>query len=620
MPNLTVPFVSIESSIYNDIYFKIIDDVADIINIDRDAMRIYHNSMEVGKTDNRDTAKMVREDNTPLMTSKKRLTVTIREEFDEATVGAGTINRRDSFPIFRDAEIGVSIAPIYIVNNIEFSFEYMSPSKVDVDQIRDIIRMHLSRAMSVFTHDVEYTMIIPEFVENFIMDVHENKNRLYPIPLVEYLRGYSTNRLLSITDMSNKGNNLLAIREKQLGVLGEFDFTAVPPDRNSDNSKNQHSFTFSYKVQMEIPKALSISFPIMICNEMMKDKYIDIIEEQTKRELSRKITKHPNVGRSATVMNNLETSTIHERMRDSIYPINIPIYDRFVDSTKVPGYSTIITVLCQVDEEDRKSLFNLRDLGDWEFPQFVLDYIDRNRRKVVKMFEAFLYFGLEQRGKYMASDLLTIDNDLNVKSKVELELIRPVRVSVMSCIDLTYLTEEALKELISDDSVFETFLVEYLELKDSFALDRGKYIEARNNKLYRIIINKLRSLLDSKKYDTVRKYITILGTDGYTATDLGKLIMMGYPEMYHDIIIKGLGFVNNKDQLQPFSLDERERERQVTEMIKHLGSRRRPYLINNVYPDEVQYRHRQGIRQFLQKTVNAYYLVNEKLGEEDGNS
>lgn len=616
MPNLTIPFVSIESSIYNDIYFKIIEDVSKIINVDKGTMLILHNSMEVGKTDGRDTARFNRELNTPDTQSTRKLTVNIRDEFDENTVGTGIVNQRDSFPIFRDVEIGVSIAPIYITNNIQFEFTYKSSSKVDIDQMRDLLRMHLSRAMSVFEHDVEYTMILPEFIEDFIIDVHKLKNRLYPIDILTYLRGYSTNRLLTITDMSNKDNALLAVREKQVGVLGEFDFTASPPDKDTDNSKNQHTLKFTYNIQMEVPKAINVSFPIMICNEMMDNKYIDIIEKQNLLNFDKKINHLPNVGRSATVMNNIDNLMIKERLTNYLYPINIPYFDTYPNPTKVPGYGTVLTVLCQVDEGDRKFLFNLKDLDDWYLPRHIINYIEENRRLVTRLYRSFIYFGIDQRGRYMAAENLRIDEDLNVYSKTPLDLMRPVRVLMMACIDLTSLSEDGLSTITDSDMMFETFLVEYLELKDGFALNRTNLVHARDNKLYRIIINKFRRLLDSNQNETITRFIKILSADAMTASNMGELLVMGYPDMYNEILFKELGWVNSRGFLSYFSDEERIKKRQIEEANYYLNFRQGLCRRNNTYPHEEQYVAREGLRQYLQKTVNALGIITREEGEE----
>lgn len=620
MPNLTIPLVSMESSIYNDIYFKIIEDVAKIINVDKDTMLILHNSMEVGKTDGRDTARFNRDLNTPDTQSTKKLTVNIRDEFDEDTIGTKTVNQRDSFPIFRDTEIGVSIAPVYINNNMEFEFTYKSASKVDVDQMRDLIRLHLTRAMNVFEHDVEYMMILPEFIEDFICEVHRLKDRLFPIPLLNYVQGYSTNRLLTVTDMSNKDNSLLAVREKQVGVLGEFGFAAVPPEKNTDNSRNQHTLKFTYKVQMEVPKALSVSFPVMICNELVDEKYINIIEEQALKNMSRKTQKLPNVGRSSTVMNNIDAINVHEQMADSLYPINVPYFDDYPNPTKVPGYGPIMTVLCQVDEEDKKFLFNLRDLGDWYLPSHVIRYIEDNLQNVTKLYRSFIYFGIDQRGRYMAAPHLTIDRDLNVRSKIPLNLMRPVRVVMMACIDISYLSEEALTDLVNDDELFETFLLEYLQLKDQFSLNRANYLHARDNRLYRLIINKFRRLLNTGKDDIVGRYIKILETDPMTASNLGEFFSMGYPELYGEILKKELGWVNSIGSLKSFSNEPRQREREIKEAYSYLEGRRRPFSTNGTYQVEAQYVAREDLRQMLQKTVNAQYLVIRSEEETDGNS
>lgn len=622
MANIIKPLLSTEASIYNDIYYKVMDDVARILGLDEKTSLILHNSMGVGMSDMRSNAKsFIGEDNTPTTTSKQKLIVTVEDDFEEETVGVSRVNSFDNHPIFYDPEIEVSITPIYTNNTMQFEFRYISPSKVDVDQIRNHIRMVLSKGIQTYPHDIEYSMIVPEFTEGFIQDVHELKNRLFPIPIRNYVELFTTNRLHMLTDMSNRENIRFAIREKVLKVHGEFEFVSKPPRRDSDNTKNQHTLSFGYSINMDVPVALNMNFPVMICNEIMKDKYIDELEKSAAKEYMEKTTKHPYISRSLTSIHNTLAATVGERLYDIMYPIHVPSFDSYLNNRPIPGFATIMTILCEVDESDRKTLFNLtEDLDGWTIPHKVREYIRNHLDRVTHPYGGFIYLGLDQKDKHNSNHILKIDEDLNIVSTEELELLSPVRVTIQMCINFTYLSEQTVNDLTSDGELLEMFLMEYFSSIDQFPKDLPS-VKSRDANLTRLLVDVIYSYSRAFRFEEIRRLIKVVNTNTTATRELGTMLANGFSELFSNLVRKGVCVVDGKGNIRVLdNEDEKRREKQLLEneeYNKHLlelsedvDFRYRRSFIN---------RSRSSIKRMIQMTATTI-ATNTYKENKDGNS
>ena len=555
MANIIVPFVSVEGSIYNEIYHQVARDVVATLGLNEKTNIVLYNSVETVRTDLRSNVKTDNEINTPNTVSKKTLEVRVTREFDEELFDTELINRMGNYSVFRDTDIGCAVTPIYLAHKFEFNFTYKS-TKTDIEALRDLIRIHLGRGLNFISHELEYTMIFPEFVENFIETLHELKSRLYPISLDDYFKQNSTNRLHAITDMSNIDNALLAVREKQVQAEGYFDLTDTPPEMNVDNTSNEHTLEITYHLNITLPKSISILFEPMICNKLMPTDFLIPLKEKNKRRLDMYLNTNLHIGRTNEIASYFNTVQTNVRRRTFPYPINIPDFDNYRNAKSISGYGQILSVLVEVDETDKKTLFNLKELDPWGLTEPIMEYLKDPivRNRVCTPYKSFIYFGIQQEGRYFNHDLLTIDEDLNVRSRVELDLLRPIRVIINGLIDLTYLDDKSQSELMQDDILFDIFIREYLELKDDF-LTNATMIDPKDKEdnLIRLLVHKLKKHLDANEVISIHTLLDLISEEKKTAYALGRMMTIGFPNLREELQRKGIAYIDGRGYLKPMS-------------------------------------------------------------------
>lgn len=540
MVAVAVTLEETERSVLASVFYKIIEDVADTIKLPKDSLVVLYKNQEVALTDNRTNVSLSDLPNVPSATTKRKFEARIQENYNEDELSTTAVTQQEFYPIFHDPEIAVQVAPVYIQTDIEIQFKFITPSKSEVERVRDDIRLRLSQNRSIGHHSVEYNIIVPTVVEDFIADVHELKNRLKPQELGDYFLENSTKRLHQITDLSNKENIRLAVHEKQVRIVGIYDFSSMPEKAETDHDASTHSFSFTYKFSFTAPKAMSLRYPIMICNKLLPAKYVSFIEEH-KINSEREYKKELNyIGNSLQNLSHFEAHRQLENRVNISVPINVPLFDEFSIRQGHKGYGIVISFLVQVDETDRRTLLNLKDLDPYYIPEVLLEHIrTTDRHHVTVPYASFMYFGVYQEGRYFDNPLLTIDEDLNVKSKVDLDLFRPTRVTLSICMDISMLSKEALSRIETNSGILITFVREYISAVNTYKHEMDRRITFDTSFINFIILT-LDRLVNMDDYDTIREILICISEDYYLSVVIGGVLIEGYPGLIDRINSNGL--------------------------------------------------------------------------------
>lgn len=543
MVAVSVTLEETNRSILSSVYYKIIDDIAEIIKLPKDSLVILYKDTEIALTDARPNTSTRSTINTPTTTTKRRIQATITENYNEDHLDTTAVHQREFYPIFHDPTISVDVAPIYIQTDVDVEFTYITPSLSEANRIRDDIRLRLSQTRNISHHQVEYSIIIPEVVEDFITDIHKLKNRLYPQDLSEYFLKHSTNRLHTITDLSNKTNTRLAIQEKQTRVLGFFNFNSMPDKVNKEQENSTYKLTFNYTFSLSVPKAIAMRYPVMICNQVLPAKYVEFIEQHKINLMREYKTNHNYIGNSLANLSHFEA---HRQLEDRVninVPINIPLFDDFALRQAHKGYGILVSFLPQVSEVDNKTLLNLRDIDPYYIPEKLLNCIQQDEIKhMTTPYSSFMYLGLHQEGKHYDNLVLTLQEDFTIVSKVPLDLRKPVRVTLGMCIDITSLIPGVTDRILYNKCLLLIFIAEYISGVNTFKNEIENHLLS-SEVFYQFVIKAIYYYLSIEDLETVNAIIGIIIKDRETSSGVGGMLINNYPSILDELGKKNIAIV-----------------------------------------------------------------------------
>lgn len=542
MPVVSLTLEDTNRTILANAYSKVVQDIVDNIKIPYGTLVLLHKDVEVNLTDNKANAISQGGANLPSTIASRRVQATVSEDYNEDELTTTAVHQPSAYPIFQDPQIDVYVFPIYVKSDITIEFTYISPSKTEATRIRDDIRLRLSQMRNIDLHEIDYTILIPEIVEDFIADVYDLKNRLVPQSLEDYFREHATKRIYPITDMANKENTKLGVQEKQVRIVGVFDMSSMPEKLEHDNDNNNYKVRFSYKLSMDIPRAIAMRYPVMICNRPLPAKYIQFIEDN-KVHSKEEHKKELNYTSTLRALSHFEAHRQLENRVDIKLPMNIPGFDEFNVRQGHKGYGIVVSFLTQVSEDDNKGLFNLTDIDPYHIPPYLLEYIKTTeRRYMTRPYGSFMYLALHQQGTHFDNGVLEIDQDFNVRSKVKLSLMKPVRVTISVCIDLSYLDKDALARMFNNPEIYYVFLAEYINAYNNFKTEQQPLMT--ENTFYRDLLFTINRYLAIEKHDVVRNIIKVIMTDQYINRTLGRLLLTGTLDVYKGLVKKCIASVD----------------------------------------------------------------------------
>lgn len=543
MPTVSLTLEDTNRTILNEAYFKIIADIVDATKIPHTAVIAVHKDIDYTLTDNKTNETGVEKKNLPSTSSLRRINANITEEYNEDELTTTAVHQVNTFPIFEDREVDVFVFPIYVKSDITIEFSYFTPSKTEATRIRDDIRIRLSQTRNIGIHDIQYDILLPDIIEDFIADVHILKNRLVPQTLEEYFREHSTKRMHLITDMANKENAKIAIFEKQVRILGLFDFSSMPEKIDADNENSNYKVSFSYKLSFDVPRAIGIRYPVMICNKLLPAKYVQFIEdakvnsiEESKRNLGYTQSLH--------ALSHFEAHRQLENRIDINYPINIPAFDDFNLRQGHKGYVILASFLTEIDETDKKTLLNLNEIDPFYIPELLLNYIKDGEHQFIKLpYMSFLYIGLHQEGSLFDAPC-EIDQNLTIRSINELNLLKPVRVTLSIIVDISMLDKRALDRLLLNQPVLLLFIQEWLNAFDNFKTEFSR-IFATMNDLFKIFIYFLNYYRGKDDDESIRKLLEVIKINSYIHAQLMDILLNMFPDLFN--YINHRGYIDETD-------------------------------------------------------------------------
>jgi len=368
-----------------------------------------------------------------------RVFVEVEEDYIEERTLTTAVRKPNEQFIFHDPAIGVVIKPVYVRTEVAITFRYRAPDRTSALRWRDRMRLKVAEGQQELLHEFDYHYPLPQAELIILREIWRLREEDfgYGDSLKDYLRKHFSPRVVSVTNQVG-GGALLSMAERQVGVVGWFDFMAQPDKGQAASDGAPWEIGFEYRFQYDKPVACAMRYPIVIHNQIISSKFR---QEKLTYELS-SISRRPNSERRS-----LDKFT--RLYTDANYPfkgIRIPEYDDWNGTMQFKHMHEILTVLMGVNIEDPRELFSLKELGTHEFSAPILKYLVSEHRYLAIPLQSVFTIHLFQGDSRMDETVLEIDADLNVRTTVDLDPRRMYHV-VITIADLKSLSAQALERL-----------------------------------------------------------------------------------------------------------------------------------------------------------------------------
>lgn len=375
-----------------------------------------------------------------------RVEIEAEELYLEGGLLTTAIKRFDNNYIFNDPKLGVIMKPVYTKTECKISFKYSAENRTKAVQWRDNIRGRMSQGMQALLHEIIYHYSAPYGYQQILESIHHKREAIcgYGEDFLTWLENNYNERMTVLTNLDGS-RGLISIPEKQIGVQGWFDFETEPELATKGKDGGEWVVDFLYTFQYDKVTQMVLSYPIVIHNQLMDDRYLN--HEQIYNPYDQ-LRKPSHSGFLNDTFSNSNYSP-----EFSFVGVKIPYYDDWMPVGNVYKTIPVFTALVAIDLEDDCQVVNLLDLGETSLTQSVINYIYRNREQLPYYLADVFHLTFYKSDIAVHEDSVYIDEDLNVRSTNPLDPrdIHHVRLSV-TC-DLRVLCDAARTVLREDPSV-----------------------------------------------------------------------------------------------------------------------------------------------------------------------
>jgi hypothetical protein len=441
MPNIKLPLTSISESVSRPVYTDMVQQVQKLTKIDEKTKIFFPG--EIRKMRTAGTHIDSNDERFAIFNSDRYTFIEVEDDFDMDSLGSTAMERDEHAPVFVDNKLGVTIKPVYVTTNVTINFTYRCPSKSEALRWRDEARIRISEMWDIHLHKFSYHYQLPLDIVILLKEIYDKREAVagYGQSFQEYVTSFSSPRLTLIGGVTGE-HEVLAIAETQTRVQGRFNWDSMPEKAQRDDSTGTWSVSFSYVFSFEKPLHIHARYPIIVHNQLLAPEFIEFTDKAYDVEKDVK-----TFSKSYFAMHAFEIGTIMATKVNKDYVMRVPSYDDYQLPSVNKGSGTVFLALTDV-AEDKRTLVNLRELGDIMIDEDIMDFIVNSEYPyITKDFGSILRLSLYRNDSLTSDRTITCSPDLTIKASSDLDLRNQYRLRFSIYVDITLLDVRALQRL-----------------------------------------------------------------------------------------------------------------------------------------------------------------------------
>jgi len=441
MPNIHVPLPETHQNIFRPIVLDVVKQVQQITDMKDAKVYFPGDDKKIQTSGGSIDSKTDRYVET---TSKRMNQIEVDEEVDREEISPTFFNGKEYTPIFEDRKLGLVLCPVYAKHNVVITFNYRCGSKTESLKWLQDMRMKLSRLRDINVHSVSYHYNLNEKLYKIIKIIYDLREKQggYNQSLEVYIKNHSTPRLTVIGNLVNR-HSVFAVSERQTEIYGIFDFDALPSKPEKDEESGMWVIAFGYRFNYDKPIGCHMRYPVLVHNQPMPLELVSFTSEEV-----RDIAKMPtDSSRTQSALRMFRADCVMDHIKSEDGIILIPTFDDFSTNVYMKFTAGVLQVLVNIEPNDLKTLFSLKDLGDVILDQDIIEFLETEYPYICKPYLSIFHVDLYQNDVLQHYDRISIDSDLTISSVEDLDIRSAYRVRLSVVTDIDFVEPSAIDRL-----------------------------------------------------------------------------------------------------------------------------------------------------------------------------
>lgn len=414
MPKLVLPVPETRESVLRPVVFDITRQLLKITGLSPQTRIVFPGDVDI---DRQPGSTISDKELTNTFGANPKVTLDVEEDYEVDRILSTAVLRPENLFIFKDNRVDTYIKPAYSSTEMTINFRFRAADKVSAMRWRDDIKTRISMMRDEHLHDITYHYLIPKEYIVIMQEIHRLRENVAPYG--EDFDTFFKNNLskrASLLSNLNGAHQEWGVSEKQMRIVGWFDFEGAPEKGDHTGDDDSWTISFGYKFKYDKPIACVMSYPLVIHNQLLSRRF-------RPTEPNYQVEHHlRSYSHSAKCFGGFE------RMRDTqavaaLPGISIPVFDEFIPSSVQVKTLRVFTSLVTLDPAQPGLLFNLREISStWKIDSEILEFMVAEREKLTVVYGTLFSLDLYRNADLLRAGALRVDEDLNVYSTIALSL------------------------------------------------------------------------------------------------------------------------------------------------------------------------------------------------------
>lgn len=471
MPNITVPISDLLPTVERPVIYDVMRQIQDKTGISSKTQIRYYGEDAKAQQWNSAIDKNQEHNLWPVVSN---LTIEVDEDYNMDQMLGIAVKQPDQPPIFFDDELGVLIRPIFTPQDVVIRFKYKTKDRNEAIRWRNEFRTRVAMNRQVFVHTIQFSYLLPTVYIDLLNQIWMMSQAIGGdgSDFNTWLRKRCTDKLTELANISGQ-SQVLAISMMQTDVQGVFDIDGVPEKPQKDGEMDNWVISASYNFRYSKPINTECFYPHLIHQQVIPKKYRFATTQKSLLQEWKTSTK------SGQAFEYFQADSQY-LMRQANLGIVIPEFEQFYPAFVPSTTLRVMTVMAGITPTDKRTLFNLGDLGDYAIHPDILDFIRNSEYPFMcNSFNSILGLHLYQNEDLVSDGILSVTSNLDVVATSDLDLTKRYHVRLCLCADMTYLTPSALARVKAYPAVLQRLVAAI----NAGLTNSGNHPDLRKNKL-----------------------------------------------------------------------------------------------------------------------------------------
>jgi len=450
VPIIYTPIPSIYNSFHRPSVISIVDQLKNELGLDPKTRLNYPDSDNVSIQ----TGSAIDSSNEPNFGVNEKVSISVDEFTNRQNLAANPHLRPGNRFIMRDEALQVFLRTAYVMKDVVITVRYRAPDRVRARRIRDDLEARMSMIKDVLIHKIQYSYQIPAIFMDRLKSIFElrEKQAGYGETFDEWLQNHS---LPSLTQLTNTGDKVgyYSFSETSVRIQGSFDYDTVPENPEKEGDMTPHIVEFNYRLTWNAPQGMEIAYPIMIHNQIMPTKFINMDQIKPPEDIHDITGSVTDV--SLSYFENTEGS-----MR--LYPppgIHLPTQDEWRPFSVPVSTLRLVSMLVKLSSDDLRKISRLDQLGSkYYLHDAILEFLIQEAPYLhipgMSVFNVSIYDDTTP----VSFEKFSVNDELEVILNEDADLRRIYRVRLSVYSDFTLIQPTARARLAANPEVLDLVL------------------------------------------------------------------------------------------------------------------------------------------------------------------